>query len=117
MVFLSRLISIAKKKVKGFFLNLQIVIDFIPHVRSHFETVYHERKNSSIVSVKSSNNEFGSPSTSTTSSTATSSAAETKQMEALQRQFDQVKFNPDLFSLKMSTNTNNIVQFVSEIVH
>jgi hypothetical protein len=59
-------------------------------VRSHFESVYHERKNPVIVVKNSnSNNDSENGSTSTTTSPSTSSAAETKQMEALQRQFDQ----------------------------
>jgi hypothetical protein len=51
------------------------VIDFIPHVRAHFESVYFDKK---LAAVR--NAEDSPPAT----------AAETKQLEALQRQFDQV---------------------------
>ena len=62
----------------------KIVIDFIPHVRAHFETCYHERKQLTALSQNGPKTHETSPSGGPTS------AAETKQMEALQRQFDQV---------------------------
>ncbi len=64
----------------------QIVIDFIPHVRAHFETCYHERKQLILLAQNGPKTHETSPGGSQTS------ASETKQMEALQRQFDQVIF-------------------------
>ena len=86
----------------------QIVIDFIPHVRGHFETVYHEKKQlaSSTASSTSKSVEIASP-----------SVAETKQLEALQRQFDQVlcrrlinKISSRCFSEMFLRNNLRIVQ-------
>ncbi len=59
--------------------SFQIVIDCIPHVRSHFESIYHKKKENS---GSNNNNENGR-----------TLAIETKQMEDLQRQFNQVRLD------------------------
>jgi len=76
-----KLFAVTYDKSLKLFIFSQIVIDFIPHVRGHFETVYYEKKqlaaSASTASLK--NVENATP------------VAETKQLEALQRQFDQVQ--------------------------
>ena len=67
------------------------MIDFIPHVRSHFETVYHEKKQLATATSTPTTASLKSIESSPTAATM-ATVAETKQLEALQRQFDQVVF-------------------------